>query len=273
VRETTAEGGGGAGTVAGRFALIRKLGEGGMGVVYEAEDLERGARVALKVLHRARAGTVARFKREFRSLQHLEHPNLVRLGELITDGHEWCFTMELVEGVSLLEHVRGERPFAEHTTRGSPGVRRSPRSLHPSPADRFHEGRLRDSLRQLALALATLHAAGIVHRDVKPSNILVTGEGRLIVLDLGLALDLRQEATPSTTGTIVGTVAYMAPERAPVRGPERQASARRRFPAAGPDEQAAHHPAAAASLVARGAGRPRRAVHGAAADGSGGAAG
>jgi serine/threonine protein kinase len=213
VRETTAEGGGGAGTVAGRFALIRKLGEGGMGVVYEAEDLERGARVALKVLHRARAGTVARFKREFRSLQHLEHPNLVRLGELITDGHEWCFTMELVEGVSLLEHVRGERPFAEHTTRGSPGVRRSPRSLHPSPADRFHEGRLRDSLRQLALALATLHAAGIVHRDVKPSNILVTGEGRLIVLDLGLALDLRQEATPSTTGTIVGTVAYMAPEQ------------------------------------------------------------
>ncbi len=83
-----------------------------MGVVYEAEDLERGARVALKALKGATADTLYRFKNEFRALQGLEHPNLVSLGELIEDRGKWFFTMELVEGTDLLAHVRDPKALA-----------------------------------------------------------------------------------------------------------------------------------------------------------------
>ncbi|HUQ01798.1 MAG TPA: protein kinase [Kofleriaceae bacterium] len=171
-----------------RFEIRRKLGEGGMGVVYEAYDRQRDAVVALKTLRNAHGTALARFKGEFRALQRLEHPNLVALGELITAGKLSFFTMELVAGVALLEYVR----------RGQEG----------------DEARLRACLVQLAPALAALHASDIVHRDVKPSNILVTDEGRVVLVDLGLALDTRPAVTTSADADIVGTVAYMAPEQA-----------------------------------------------------------
>src|SRR2546422_10190771 len=80
-----------------RFQVLRRLGEGGMGVVYEALDTERNERVALKVLRNVSADSIVRFKREFRTLQDLHHPNLVSLGELISEGEQWFFTMELVK--------------------------------------------------------------------------------------------------------------------------------------------------------------------------------
>ena len=171
-----------------RFEIRRKLGEGGMGVVYEAYDRERPTIVALKTLRHAHATALARFKGEFRALQRLEHPNLVSLGELITAGRLSFFTMELVAGVPFLEYVRA--------------------------GDVCDEARLRACLAQLAPALAALHANSIVHRDVKPSNVLVTGEGRVVLLDLGLALDTRPAVTTSADADVVGTVAYMAPEQA-----------------------------------------------------------
>src|SRR5207237_3064559 len=91
-----------------RFKLLRMLGEGGMGVVYEALDAERGQKVALKTLRAFSADALFRFKREFRALQALHHPNLVNLGELIEEGGQWFFTMELVDGVSFIKYVRGE---------------------------------------------------------------------------------------------------------------------------------------------------------------------
>src|SRR5712691_8761238 len=89
-----------------RFAVIRRIGAGGMGVVYEAHDRQRGARVALKTLPRSDARPLYLFKQEFRALTDMVHPNLVALHELISSGDQWFFTMELVEGVNFLDHVR-----------------------------------------------------------------------------------------------------------------------------------------------------------------------
>src|SRR5580692_55078 len=89
-----------------RFRLIRRLGEGGMGIVYEAFDEERGARVALKTVRDLNAESLARFKREFRTLADMHHPNVVTLGELFSEGRDWFFSMELVEGDDFLGYVR-----------------------------------------------------------------------------------------------------------------------------------------------------------------------
>src|SRR5262245_12342529 len=89
-----------------RFEVIRVLGTGGMGVVYEAFDRERQSKVALKTLRSLEAEALLRFKREFRSLQDIQHPNLVSLGELLEENGQIFFTMELVEGIDFIEYVR-----------------------------------------------------------------------------------------------------------------------------------------------------------------------
>src|SRR5437588_8141949 len=89
-----------------RFEVLRCLGAGGMGVVYEAYDRERQARVALKTLRSLSADGLLRFKREFRDFLDLAHPNLISLGELFSEGRDWFFTMELVDGISFLDYVR-----------------------------------------------------------------------------------------------------------------------------------------------------------------------
>src|SRR5262249_23642924 len=89
-----------------RFEVVRVLGAGGMGVVYEAFDRERQSKVALKTLRSLEAEALLRFKREFRSLQDIQHPNLVSLGELLEENGQIFFTMELVEGIDFIEYVR-----------------------------------------------------------------------------------------------------------------------------------------------------------------------
>ncbi|MBK9036319.1 MAG: protein kinase [Myxococcales bacterium] len=185
-----------------RFELRRLVGEGGMGVVYEAFDRERELIVALKTLRAVDAEALYRLKTEFRARADLEHRNLVRLGELRhADGH-WFFTMELVDGVTFLDHVRD--PMADPSVTGPPGDDVLPGT--------FDEARLRESLRQLAQGLDVLHRAGKVHRDLKPSNVLVTRKGRVVVLDFGLVRDA--VIAQVTDAAVVGTAAYMAPEQA-----------------------------------------------------------
>jgi eukaryotic-like serine/threonine-protein kinase len=197
-----------------RFQIIRRLGAGGMGIVYEAFDRERNARVALKTLRTMSAEELFALKNEFRSLQDVSHPNLVSLGELIEDDARWFFTMELVDGQDVLRYVRGD---AGGITQDASTMSISNLSLDdtlPPPrlarAREFDEHRLRTSLVQLALGLNALHAARKVHRDIKPANVLVAPGGRVVVLDFGLAFDTQREG--GWEPRFAGTVGYMAPE-------------------------------------------------------------
>jgi eukaryotic-like serine/threonine-protein kinase len=179
--------------LADRFEIRRRRGSGGMGEVFEAYDRDHDEIVALKTLARADGDTLARFKREFRALQRTSHPNLVSLRELIRDGERWFFTMELVDGCHFLEHVRG-------------------RAATGGPL-RCDQGRLRSALGQLVAGVVAIHDAGLVHRDVKPSNVMVAAGGRVVLLDFGLVTGLDPGGQSAATGPI-GTVEYMAPEQA-----------------------------------------------------------
>jgi serine/threonine protein kinase len=192
-----------AASTAERFDILRTLGAGGLGVVYEAYDRESDARVALKTLKRPSPEAITRLKREFRALEDLQHPNLVTLNELFEEQGEWFFTMELVDGKELLDYVRPTY------------------SAHNENSATFDDTRLRQSLAQLASGLMALHGIGKVHRDVKPSNVLVTAEGRVVLLDFGLVADLDRDPD-WTAANAVGTALYMAPEQAAGRpvGPE-----------------------------------------------------
>jgi serine/threonine protein kinase len=201
-----------------RFEVLAPLGHGGMGAVYRARDRERRMDVALKTLLSLNAEALVAFKREFRALQDLSHPNLVTMHELFSEGHDWFFTMELVEGIGFLGYVR-RTTSARDVSPNAKTVRRVAELDGASlggeswPGSICDEARLRACLPQLVLGLDALHAAGKVHRDVKPSNIMVTPSGRVVILDFGLVTDADRRAQLSQQ-SIVGTVDYMAPEQA-----------------------------------------------------------
>src|ERR1044071_8098097 len=150
----------GARLLDGRFEIEGTLGSGGMGVVYAARDHRRGCTVAVKTLRAETPEMLHRLRDEFLVLHDLAHPNLVSLGELFDDDGRWFFSMELVDGVDFLRHVR--------------------------PDGALDVDRLRGALAQLAAGLGFLHGAGKVHRDVKPLNVRCTAE-RTVLLDFGLA--------------------------------------------------------------------------------------
>ncbi len=227
-----------------RFEVIRRIGEGGMGVVYQAYDRERRTEVALKILLRMSPGAIYRIKREFRALADVNHPNLVTLHELVMSGEHWFFTMELVEGVNFLQYVRpgllSEARTEDNTVPtlvdGLPVTRTLPDGelgtdqldlLTQVAVGETHAGalppldydRLRHALKELAEGLVALHDTGKLHRDIKPSNVMVTPRGRIVLLDFGLATDVDEDSlAQSAMGSVVGTVAYMAPEQAAGEG-------------------------------------------------------
>jgi serine/threonine protein kinase len=154
----------------GRFTVRRRLGEGGMGIVYEVDDTVRHEVVALKTLRHATAADVYRLTREFRSLADVVHPNLICLYELFADDHRCFFTMELVRGCNFVEYVRGDD-------------------------DRWRsEERLVSAFGQLVNGVLALHRVGKLHRDLKPSNVLVTPEARVVILDFGLITEVAPRA-------------------------------------------------------------------------------
>ena len=216
-----------------RFAVQRRLGSGGFGDVFQALDRERNSVVALKTLRRMDPDALYRFKKEFRTLADLVHPNLVALYELLAEGQDWFFTMELVRGSDFLQFVRGtgDRPQPVSTRQGSEtdetlslAISDTPVERAPPPPVRALAGppprmeKLRAALVQLAEGLSAVHQAGKLHRDIKPSNVLVTPEGHVKILDFGLVAELNA-ATPERTRLVVGTPAYMAPEQVAGRPP------------------------------------------------------
>jgi serine/threonine-protein kinase len=196
-----------AGTKLGRYEIRSKIGEGGMGEVYLAEDTQLHRKVALKVLPAEVASNqdrMRRFNQEATAAAALNHPNIAHIYEIGEHDGVHFIAMEFVDGVTLREKIH-----RDHTDLG----------------------KLLRYLQQVAEGLAKAHAAGIVHRDLKPDNIMVTDEGHAKILDFGLA-KLIEQHTASTSaegssevatavmpqrsipGTVMGTVGYMSPEQA-----------------------------------------------------------
>ena len=186
-----------------RYEIVRLLGSGAMGLVYEVFDPKRGEQVALKTLRGQSPRALTLFKREFRALSRITHPNLVGLYELGRDQSQFFFTMELIRGVALLKYLWGTDP-AERM----PGA-----DLPLTPVADF--GRLRGVFAQLVDGVQALHQVHKLHRDIKPTNVMVTHRGRVVLMDFGFVGDESVGTLESTAGSmVVGTPAYMAPEQA-----------------------------------------------------------
>ncbi|MCA9531535.1 MAG: protein kinase [Myxococcales bacterium] len=177
----------------GHYLLEAPLGAGGQGQVFRGVHRPTGLPVALKRVAEPSPRERYRLKHEFRVCAELRHPNLVAMYELVEEGPECYFAMELVEGAPLYEHVRRSLP-------------------HGVPLDEGGYARLATSLAQLLDCLAFLHESGHVHGDVKPTNVVVRPDGRLALLDFGLALGLSDRYATRVEDPVRGTLAYMAPE-------------------------------------------------------------
>lgn len=174
----------------GFFLLTDIIGQGGMGTVYSAVDLRSAAHVAVKIIHRTDSWSVYRFIEEFSWLSTLYHPNVVKLYDTFSEGDLRYFSMEVVEGLPI-------------------------RKWFENQAKEERWGQLRRALSQAALAVAFLHDHDVIHRDIKSSNLMITGRGRAVLLDLGLAnraYDGQAIGQPLDGERVVGTLHYLSPE-------------------------------------------------------------
>jgi serine/threonine protein kinase len=208
----------------GDYRIIRQVGRGGMGVVYEAEQLSLGRRVALKVLPFAAtldARQLQRFKNEAQAAAQLHHSNIVPVFAVGCDRGVHYYAMQFIDGRTLAQLITDLRT---PTPAGSPAGPATPRGPAdpPTVVDRSTERSIRSAAFfrtvaqlgvQAALALEHAHQAGILHRDVKPGNLLVGEGGHLWVTDFGLAR-CRAEKGLTATGDLLGTLRYMSPEQA-----------------------------------------------------------
>src|SRR5206468_2778003 len=173
----------------GRYRILRKLGTGGMANVYLAEDEVLGRRVAIKILNDRHAGDdqfVERFRREAKNAASLSHPNIVSIYDRGKAEGTYYIAMEFLDGRSLKELIVGRGPAPIKTAV--------------------------EYTRQVLAAIGFAHKHGIVHRDIKPHNVLVGPEGRLKVTDFGIARSGASEMTE--VGSIIGTAQYLSPEQA-----------------------------------------------------------
>ncbi len=182
----------------GRYRIVKKLGAGGMGTVYLAEDTALGRTVALKIPSFGPGDAAKerqRFRREARAAAMLEHPNICPVYDIGVVDDQPYLTMAYIEGKPLGAFVSPDKPLPQH--------------------------KAADLVRRLALALETAHARGVIHRDLKPSNVMIKVSGEPVVTDFGLArLVTADDSLLTGTGAVMGTPSYMAPEQA--RGDPKQ---------------------------------------------------
>ncbi len=173
----------------GRYRLVQLIARGGMAEVWEAEDLVLQREVAVKVLHSHLAADPSfrmRFRSEAVAAARLRHPGIVTVYDTCTDGSREAIVMELARNRTLRDELAENGPL--------------------SASGAAHIGAA------VADALSAAHAAGVVHRDIKPGNILLCDDGRVLVTDFGIA-KVRDEADLTATGVMVGTVKYLSPEQ------------------------------------------------------------
>jgi eukaryotic-like serine/threonine-protein kinase len=176
--------------LASRYEIVRTLGEGGMGAVYQAKDLELNRMVALKVIRPELAKNPAiidRFKQELLLSQRVTHRNVIRIYDLGEGDGVKFITMEFIEGQDLRSLIFERKKFPPDEAVGI--------------------------MEQVCLALESAHRVDVIHRDLKPQNIMLDGSGRVLVMDFGLARTLEGDGM-TQTGALVGTMEYMSPEQA-----------------------------------------------------------
>ncbi|WP_317633370.1 serine/threonine-protein kinase [Streptomyces sp. SCSIO ZS0520] len=185
--------------VAGRYLLLERVGSGGMGTVWRASDEVLGRHVALKKLHvpphlsdDERETLYERTRREARSAARITHPGVVVVHDVVDDGGLPCIVMEYVPSRTLAQVLREDGPL--------------------SPRETARTGH------RMVVALRAAHAAGVLHRDVKPANVLLGEAGRVVLTDFGIAVS-SDTSTLTRTGELVGSVGYLAPERVKGRTP------------------------------------------------------
>jgi len=206
----------------GDFKIVREIGRGGMGTVYEAVQLSLGRRVALKVLPFAAAldpKHLQRFKTEAQAAAQLHHPNIVPVYAVGCERGVHFYAMQLIDGRSLaavIEELSGEADAGGSTT----DEQRADVTQRPARAETMKSVQTRKTIRNAARIAASVadaleyaHEAGIVHRDVKPANLLIDGRGVVWVADFGLA-HITTAVGPTQTGEVLGTLRYMSPEQA-----------------------------------------------------------
>ncbi|MCG8409257.1 MAG: protein kinase [Phycisphaerales bacterium] len=222
------------------YEIIKEIGRGGMGIVYEARQLELDRNVALKVLplmySRARPDAVSQFRREAALAARLKHSNIIAIHDFGQIEGTLYYAMELVQGRSLrniLKEIEDTDPvdavFGDIVTKSdaskpgdSAGVeprrRRWPRSGSRTRLTRRYFCKVAEWTAQVAEALDYAHKNGVIHRDIKPSNLLVTADGRIMIADFGLACPVDEDDT--LIQSIMGTCRYMSPEQVdPAQGP------------------------------------------------------
>jgi serine/threonine protein kinase len=198
----------------GDFRIVREVGRGGMGVVYEAEQVSLGRRVALKVLPFAATldpRQMQRFLNEARAAAGLHHANIVPVHGVGCEQGVHYYAMQFIDGRTLADFIAEQRKGAAAGSAPTAPLAAQTTNVAPRSASYFR--RMAEWGIQAAEALDCAHALGVVHRDVKPANLLVDASGRLWVTDFGLA-QVQSDTRLTATGDLVGTLRYMSPEQA-----------------------------------------------------------
>ncbi len=207
----------------GDFRIVREVGRGGMGVVYEAIQISLGRRVALKVLPFAvalDATHLQRFKNEAAAAAHLHHSNIVPVYAVGCERGVHYYAMQFIDGQTLAEVIGALRGLAELDSEDQGGAQRPVSSVHvrfacsslPAAGPGFFRA-VAGLATQAAEALEHAHTLGVIHRDIKPANLLIDEKGNLWVTDFGLA-QVQTDTRLTRTGDVVGTLRYMSPEQA-----------------------------------------------------------